>query len=80
MPYILVEGCDTTRMMQQVNIRAEVVFRGDVYKQNRDKCDRMMEQLKKDFEDVLAKYYNIHSCPEGEILSNHDYNLMMSFH
>ena len=80
MPYILVEGCDTTRMMQQVNIKAEVVFRGDIYKQNRDKCERMLKELEADLQNVLGKYFDEYNGVFSETLTNHEYNLQMTFH
>lgn len=79
MPYIILQGCNTDRMMQQVDIKATVKFRGDVYRENRNKCDLMLKELEADLNNVLTKYFHEYNDTESEVLTNHEYNLKMNY-
>lgn len=74
MPYIYVSGCDTEKNIQQINIRAEVVF-SKQYFQHSERVRTKLDQIKKLLEGVVSVYFDEFNLGETEVLSNHEENL-----
>lgn len=70
MPHILIESCDITKNLKQLNIHAELVYKSDYF--NTPKQRQLQSQILSELESVVQKYI---ADFESEELSNHDYNL-----
>lgn len=74
MPFIYVSGCDTDKSIQQINIRAEVVF-SNIYFKDKKRVEMKLKQIREILESVVSVYFDEINIGESEVLSNHENNL-----
>lgn len=74
MPRILLDGCDTTKIIRQIMVDVKIDFRSDFYKEYPARVHEKMKLLEEQFGEVLKKWFDDYG---SEVLSNHEYNLMM---
>lgn len=72
MPYILIECCDTTKVLEQMNITVNLHYRKDFYRSKKQIA--MQAEIKEVLEAVAAKYFDEF---ESENMSNWEYNRHM---
>lgn len=73
MPHAFIDGCDTERCLQQLNIHVEYTFKPDVY--NRPLSFRMMEEINDKIGELVKGYFSDYCIEE---MTNHEYNIMQS--
>lgn len=73
MPHAFINGCDTQRCLQQLNIHIEYVFKPNVY--NRPLSFRMMEEINDKIGELVKQYFTDYTIEE---MTNHEYNVMIS--
>ncbi len=57
MPYIILQGCDTTRCMQTVDIIVKVNFRPDFFQNHQKSVNVMLNGLEEKIIAVLDAYF-----------------------
>lgn len=78
MPHIVIDACHTGLCIEQISLHAQVTFNKHIYKGRPDYTARKLEEIKADLEAVLEKYFNGYGIfIEGDVISNHEYNVMM---
>ena len=77
MPHITVDGCNTNRQIQQINIHTEIVFARETFVT--PKTNMKMQELKDKLEAVVAEYFDGADI-SSDIHSNHDWNTRMNNH
>jgi hypothetical protein len=75
MPRILIDGCDTTRIIEQISIDVKVKFSSDLFRNYPERCNEKMKQLEFELGQVMEKYFGDYS---SERMSNHEYNTRMN--
>lgn len=75
MPRIILDGCDTRKIVTQISVDVKVDFRIDFYKDYPERANEKMKLLEQQFGEVLRKWFEDY---ESEQLSNHEYNLKMN--
>ncbi len=73
MPHAFIDGCDTERSLQQLNIHVEYVFKPDVYQ--RPLSFRMMDEINDKIGELVKQYFRDYGIEE---MTNHEYNIMQS--
>ncbi|MDP1810577.1 MAG: hypothetical protein Q8K66_04150 [Sediminibacterium sp.] len=73
MPHIVVDGCNTEMVIQEIQIHANVTFKQDFYIGNPVRAKQKLNDLQSELEEVIKRYFN-GDYEADNWLNNHDYN------
>lgn len=75
MPRILIDGYDSTRIIEGISIDVNVKFSSELFKNYPNRVNEKMKQLEMELGRVIEKYFGDYS---SERMSNHEYNTRMN--
>ena len=76
MPRIILDGCNTERVVESISVDVKVKFQKGFYKDYPERAKEKMKLLEEQFGEVLKKWFDMDYS--SEILSNHEYNCKMN--